>query len=337
MKKIYLFYISLCFVEFILLVLDIYAFFSVLIIFVINLLFYFIYIKRNEERRNKLDRFYDLVNRLFLAFKADKNIISAFEFAKEALLEEEIKKVDLFINIDEKVSYLVKIYPFRPIVILNEILNSSISKSYRLNSLEWLKKYILYLKGKDNNFEFKNILNYILQMNCLLIVIKFIINLKNNSFIDCFNVIIYLIESIIIIYYLIDFYKIPNDYKNFIYEYLIKINYKTPYSSYEDTLIILDKKYNGDFISVLKCLPNQEYKEINSLQKKYKDKLINYFFDYVFCLNINNNYQIKNNYFALESELVNKDNKNYYILIDYLFCLIVLVLIYYLLNNYGKI
>ena len=31
-------------------------------------------------------------------------------------------------------------------------------------------------------------------MNCLLIVIKFIINLKNNSFIDCFNVIIYLIE-----------------------------------------------------------------------------------------------------------------------------------------------
>lgn len=180
MKKIYLFYISLCFVEFILLVLDIYAFFSVLIIFVINLLFYFIYIKRNEERRNKLDRFYDLVNRLFLAFKADKNIISAFEFAKEALLEEEIKKVDLFINIDEKVSYLVKIYPFRPIVILNEILNSSISKSYRLNSLEWLKKYILYLKGKDNNFEFKNILNYILQMNCLLIVIKFIINLKNN-------------------------------------------------------------------------------------------------------------------------------------------------------------
>ena len=232
---------------------------------------------------------------------------------------------------------MVKIYPYRPIVILNEILNSSISKSYRLNSLEWLKKYILYLKGKDNNFEFKNILNYILQMNCLLIVIKFIINLKNNSFIDCFNVIIYLIESIIIIYYLIDFYKIPNDYKNFIYEYLIKINYKTPYSSYEDTLIILDKKYNGDFISVLKCLPNQEYKEINSLQKKYKDKLINYFFDYVFCLNINNNYQIKNNYFALESELVNKDNKNYYILIDYLFCLIVLVLIYYLLNNYGKI
>ena len=87
MKKIYLFYISLCFVEFILLVLDIYAFFSVLIIFVINLLFYFIYIKRNEERRNKLDRFYDLVNRLFLAFKADKNVISAFEFAKEALLE----------------------------------------------------------------------------------------------------------------------------------------------------------------------------------------------------------------------------------------------------------
>ena len=214
MKKIYLFYISLCFVEFILLVLNIYAFLSVLIIFVINLLFYFIYIKRNEERRNKLDRFYDLVNRLFLAFKADKNIISAFEFAKEALLEEEIKKVDLFINIDEKVSCLVKIYPFRPIVILNEILNSSISKSYRLNSLERLKKYILYLKGKDNNFEFKNIFNYILQMNCLLIVIKFIINLKNNSFIDCFNVIIYLIESIIIIYYLIDFYKIPNDYKN---------------------------------------------------------------------------------------------------------------------------
>ena len=162
MKKIYLFYISLCFVEFILLVLNIYAFLSVLIIFVINLLFYFIYIKRNEERRNKLDRFYDLVNRLFLAFKADKNIISAFEFAKEALLEEEIKKVDLFINIDEKVSCLVKIYPFRPIVILNEILNSSISKSYRLNSLEWLKKYILYLKGKDNNFEFKNILNYII-------------------------------------------------------------------------------------------------------------------------------------------------------------------------------
>ena len=336
MKKIYLFCISLCFIEFIILVLNVYAFFSVLFLFIVNLLFYFFYIKRKEIRKEKLNRCYDLVNRFSLAFKADKNIISAFTFAKEALLLEEIKEIDLLANVDEKIAYLTKKYPFRPIVLLNELLNLNVSKTYRLNALEWLKKYIIYLNGNDN-FDLKNIFSYLLQMNCLLILIKFIINLKNNYFIDFFSVIIYGIETIFIIYYLVDYYKVNNDYKVFIYEYLIKINYQTPYSSYENSLIVLDKKYNREFFSILKCLTNQEYKEIYLLEKKYNNKLISYFFDYVFSLNINNNFQIKNNYFALENELTIKENKNYIQVIDYLFCFIVLILIYYLLNNYGKI
>ena len=336
MKKIYLFCISLCFIEFIILVLNMYAFLSVLFLFIVNLLFYFFYIKRKEIRKEKLNRCYDLVNRFSLAFKADKNIISAFTFAKEALLLEEIKEIDLLVNVDEKIAYLTQKYPFRPIVLLNELLNLNVSKTYRLNALEWLKKYIIYLNGNDN-FDLKNIFSYLLQMNCLLILIKFIINLKNNYFIDFFSVIIYGIETIFIIYYLVDYYKVNNDYKVFIYEYLIKINYQTPYSSYENSLIVLDKKYNSEFFSILKCLTNQEYKEIYLLEKKYNNKLISYFFDYVFSLNINNNFQIKNNYFALENELTIKENKNYIQVIDYLFCFIVLILIYYLLNNYGKI
>ena len=252
------------------------------------------------------------------------------------MLLEEIKEIDLLVNVDEKIAYLTQKYPFRPIVLLNELLNLNVSKTYRLNALEWLKKYIIYLNGNDN-FDLKNIFSYLLQMNCLLILIKFIINLKNNYFIDFFSVIIYGIETIFIIYYLVDYYKVNNDYKVFIYEYLIKINYQTPYSSYENSLIVLDKKYNSEFFSILKCLTNQEYKEIYLLEKKYNNKLISYFFDYVFSLNINNNFQIKNNYFALENELTIKENKNYIQVIDYLFCFIVLILIYYLLNNYGKI
>lgn len=345
MKKEFLFFSVISFIELLFLVQRKEYIIGPIIYFIINLVFYFFIKKFYLQRKNYLNGL------LFL----QRSILSSYnqtiqkdnlDFAISLLPEKQQKELTICSSNEEKLEYIAKEYQLRPFYLFKEIMLMNLKKSEKMMALKVNYFYLeRYLGGDDFYLEEKKIkksLIYILEVNLILLILKFILSLDYSLSLSIFFLIVFFLEIIILYLQIERLFKNKMDNKEiFICEYLTQINYKTPFVSYEDSLFCLDKKFENDFRKLTDGFTQQSFLEVQQVIDKYNNCLIRDFLLFAFKLSYHNCYGEKD--FSESEELLHKIRQNkfyrqdYLILIDYLFCGVVLFLIYYLLNNYGTI
>ena len=137
-------------------------------------------------------------------------------------------------------------------------------------------------------------------------------------------------------------YKVEkNGINNFMFEYLVRLNYQTPFASFENSLYVLESNMVNDFKSVLSSFKNNEYEKIVEFNKKYQQLFLKDFVNFAFTLSFNNTFQDKDQYefnrLVLGLQTLSSKSKSFLVILDVFFSVIVLFLIYYLINNYGTL
>lgn len=309
-----------------------------LILLSINLFFYFIYFLKKEKMKNNCIKSQDVINLIYMFSCKQNDSNKCLDFIMSNLNED--KEEDL----KRKLDYLIKKYNLRIFFLIKELMISSAKKERKIIALRVCKDSLNteILRFQREEKELYDEFIYIFQINIILLVIKFLFNLQENLILNSFYLGVFIIEMIFIFYSIKNMYKVEkNGINNFMFEYLVRLNYQTPFASFENSLYVLEPNMVNDFKSVLSSFKNNEYEKIVEFNKKYQQLFLKDFVNFAFTLSFNNTFQDKDQYefnrLVLSLQTLSSKNKSFLVILDVFFSVIVLFLIYYLINNYGTL
>ena len=250
------------------------------------------------------------------------------------LLKEEIKKIE----------YLNEKYQYPVFSLLKKILYLPISKFQKIKALQHISQYSSYYLNinhiKLDKLNRNKTIISIISSNVVLLLIRYLFFIEvDNGFYLLFLFLFIFQSFIVAVTYLKDY----KDGKYFhYYEYLISLDYLTPFNALELFINNLKKKKKKEFLPLVKDYQEKKFDSTYSLINKYKDdEIITSILLFMYRISINNSLSKvdQENLSMLMLKIDNESESIKYNFINtinvYLLLIGILYFIYNILVRYG--